>query len=408
MAAQIDEEASLNANKALTVIFIIGILACNIVLLFKFLRKGRLLRSQRKFLVESLALGDIVLALFPLLMEARRYFEGYTLLCYGVQIANTFATAFIPFVYGVSIIVLCSELCFRKKLRSLISSPELASLLMAVLPWGIGAILIFPLFLTGAYGWRCDLKSSDMFRAGYVVGIVLPSIAAVIVALITRMRTPDAVSEYYETPQFQSFMLSQAVTTQHAQVYPQQPYYNPGPPQQPYYNPGPPQQPYYNPGPPKQPYNPGPHQQQNDPTLLPAAAQQPSFPASQSQPPSANVSGPQTSDLSQFAQPLQPMPPTQAVFQTPVSSTQPPSDQQQQLLAAAVRNEQSTLVVVAVLNALLSLPFVLFLLGYELNEDHDTLDPIPLITLRLLFSWVFYLRPIVTPIVWIIKDKNFA
>ncbi|XP_035827026.1 uncharacterized protein LOC106012473 [Aplysia californica] len=313
-----------------------------------------------------------------------------------------YSVCFLPFVYGVGIIVLCGELGFRKKLRSLISSPYVSSILVAAVPWIAGLILILPLYLAGFDYVSCsygDSMTGDRQRAFYVVGIVLPSALAVIFALMTSCWKGDAISEYCDSPQSQGVVFSQAVTTHNAQGFPQQQYY-PGPPQQQYY-PGPPQQQYY-PGPSQQQYYPRPSQQQNYPVPPPATAQQPYYPASQ---PPAYVSGPQGPGLKQPAYPPQPMPPTQAVIQTPVSSTQPPSNQQ---LLAAVRNEQSTLVLVAVLYAVLSLPFALFILGYNLNKDHVFLDPIPQTMLSNLFQWMLYLRSIVTPIVWIIKEKTFV
>ncbi|XP_005103697.1 uncharacterized protein LOC101856675 [Aplysia californica] len=394
MTAQVDIEALSDATKALAVIFILGILASNIFLLFKFLRKGRLLQSQRKFLVMTLAGGDIFLALFSLVILARRAFENvFYISCNTDVVSSMYAECFLPFVYGVGIIVLCGELGFRKKLRSLIPSPYVSSILVAAVPWIAGLILILPLYLAGFDYVSCsygDSLTADRARAIFVFGIVLPSALAVIFALMTSCRKGDAISEYYDSPQSQGVVFSQAVTTHNAQGFPQQQYY-PGPPQQQYY-PGPPQQQYY----------PGPPQQQNHPVPPPPTAQQPYYPASQ---PPAYVSGPQDAGLKQPAYPPQPMPPTQAVIQTPVSSTQPRSDQQ---LLATVRNEQSTLVLVAVLYAVLSLPFALFILGYNLNKDRASLDPIPKAIMSNLFQWMLYLRSIVTPIVWIIKEKTFA
>ncbi|XP_005092224.1 uncharacterized protein LOC101845830 [Aplysia californica] len=403
MAAQVDDEALSEARKGLVVIFIIGILASNIFLLFKFLRKGRLLQSQRKFLVMTLAGGDIFLALFSLVILARFSFkERFYISCKTTTVSSMYSESFLPFVYGVGIIVLCGELGFRKKLRSLISSPYVSSLLVAAIPWIAGLIFIVPLYLDGYDDLKCSYGGSmtfDRVRAIYVVSIVLPSALAVIFALMTSCKNVKTMSEYYNTSQLQGTVVSQTVVTYNAQGYPQQQYY-PGPPQQQYY-PGPPQQQYY-PGPPQQQYYPGSPQQQNQPMPPPATAQQPYYPASQ---PPAYVSGPHDPGLKQPAYPPQPMPPSQAVIQTPVSSTQAASDQQ---LSAAVRNEQSTLVVVAVLYAVLTLPYALFQLGYTLNNDHIVLDPIPRTALSQLFLWMFYLRSIVTPIVWITREKTFA
>ncbi|XP_012939628.1 uncharacterized protein LOC106012151 [Aplysia californica] len=401
--AQVDAEALLKANKALVVIFILGIFASNIFLLFKILRKGRLLQSQSKFLVMTLAAGDIFLALFSLVILARQLYERHIhISCNTLIVSMMYSSCFLPFVYGVGIIVLCGELGFRKKLRSLIPSPYVSSILVAAVPWIAGLILILPLYLAGFDYVSCsygDSMTINRGRAIYVVGIVLPSALAVIFALMSSCRKGDAISEYYDSPQSQDVVISQAVTTHNTQGFPQQQYY-PGPPQQ-QYCPGPPQQQYY-PGPPQQQYYPGPPLEKNDPVPLPATAQQPYYPASQP-PPYERV--PQDPGLKQPAYPPQPMHPTQAVIQTPVSSTQPPSDQQ---LLAAVRNEQSTLVKVAVLYAILSLPMALFTLCYTLNKDRIAIDQLTYTILIEVFKWMLYLRSIVTPIVWIIKEKTFA
>ncbi|XP_005101305.1 uncharacterized protein LOC101861667 [Aplysia californica] len=346
MAGTVDPEAQRTALMALSVIFIIGILVGNFALLYIILRRGCPLMNTRKFLIFTLAGGDILLALYSLIIFARKIFEKhFRLNCETEFVSMVYWNNYLPFVYGVGLLVLCGELCFRRKLRSTISNPCLASILVAAVPWIVGLILILPLTLAGFDTQTCrydDSMTIGRLRAVVVISMVLPSVLAVIFALITNRMKIEAIADGYDTPSPEGTFLSEITTMLNAQVYP-----------------------------------------------LSST--------------DANGQSEEDSTFKQAAYLPQTMPPTQAVALTPVSATQPASDQQD--VQAAVSNEQTTLVVVAFVHAILTLPYALYTLSYIMNEDRVVLDPLARVVLGILLQWMVHLRSILTPIVWLLADR---
>ncbi|XP_005101300.1 uncharacterized protein LOC101860663 [Aplysia californica] len=383
MAGTIDFEAKHTAYKVLYVTFIIAILAANIALLIKFLRKGRILLSQRKFLVMTLAGGDIFMALFPLVVAARTVFEEYfSFSCSTLFTAAVYWKYYLPFVYGLGLVFLCAELRFRRHLRSMITSPYVASILIAAVLWIFGLILILPLAMAGFDTLRCSFDSSmtiERLRALILFGMILPPVSAVIFAIAINCKKIKAVPEYYDVPSAQGTVISTAALPESQGTLQQQHYF-------------------------------GQFQSQYNQGLAPS-----SQPSSHSVQPITNVSG----QLQSVAYPAYPpnsqksFPPSQAVM--PASTGSPESASDEEYSEKAVRQEQRALLAVSILNVILTLPLAIFTipaasfaLGYQGAKIPDGLDALSAEVLGELFLWMLYLRSILTPLVWMWGDPKVA
>ncbi|CAG5130519.1 unnamed protein product [Candidula unifasciata] len=192
--AELDYVAILDAYKGLSICFIISITLSNCVLIFKTIQKGRFIYIPRSLILISLAIGDIFLALFGLVVLARTFFEGLSVVsdfaCSTQQALRSYVYFLIHFVYGVGLIVLALEFVQRNRTpqpNENAASSIVKSIVYSAFPWISGLVIILPLTIANAYiyGYKNGIDVCAMFvslsrlNAMYVVSVILPAIVSV-------------------------------------------------------------------------------------------------------------------------------------------------------------------------------------------------------------------------------------
>ena len=146
------------------------------------------------------SVGDILMALFPLVINARIIFEGYTaytdLSCSSRILSGVYSGAFMPYVYAIALITLSFELQARTTIKNQFPSAYVASFVIAGLPWVSGLILILPLNLAGFDSDLCIVKNMniDRVRAIIIVGVIIPCFFAAVMSFI---KPKDYSSDVY-------------------------------------------------------------------------------------------------------------------------------------------------------------------------------------------------------------------
>jgi hypothetical protein len=88
----IDYEAGLLAGKILSIIFIILIVSLNGILILKMVKKPKFFLSPKFMLINSLAIGDLIFALFPIVVSAKIVFGDRDMTCVTRVTANIITT----------------------------------------------------------------------------------------------------------------------------------------------------------------------------------------------------------------------------------------------------------------------------------------------------------------------------
>ncbi|KAH9503079.1 hypothetical protein Btru_075964 [Bulinus truncatus] len=187
---EIDTNAMLNSIKALSVIFIILICVSNSMLLVKAFRKVSFYQSPKLMTIISLAAGDIMMAMFPLVVMAKLTFE-LDLSMFECRLNTAYETYYgylLHFVYSMGLISLGIEVLIRSKLRSL-CSPSLTAVVMGGVPWFSGLIIILPLCMAKMDYVRCI--NYESLASMYTIAVFLPaSLAVVLLIIFNFIRLP--------------------------------------------------------------------------------------------------------------------------------------------------------------------------------------------------------------------------
>jgi len=364
--------------KIFFVIFVITIVISNVLNIIKILRRGRMLKSPRRFLLFTLSLGDILLALYSLLVHGLLLFkptEDYYLItgCKVYFVAEMYALNFVPFVYAASLIVMCIELKKRKEISSN-PNPFLMSVAITAIPWVSALVIILPLSLTGGlFVYGCGYNGHwKVTQATYIVSGILPATLACIVFFIFQRLHHNPIYDIYvdnmhapvllnltQTQQGKNKMFTIDTTQSHD----------------------------------NQACN-------TQPTAPPTSTEATNYAQNKPQPaPAAQLS--QQQPDSQQPQQLQPSSqyPVLMTSQEPFSGSQQPNNITE--VASLVKNEQRAIGKVVIINCLLTLPYALFHVVYVFNGNRtyflqeDVFDVIYFLTFGLLF-----VRSVVTPLIW--------
>ncbi|CAL1546468.1 unnamed protein product [Lymnaea stagnalis] len=186
-----DAEADLIANKGLHIIFIIAILLANGLLIFNNVRKGDVMYKPKTLTILSLSIGDVLMALFPMVVATRMFFGDFaqrTMPCSLITTYTVYMPYLITFVYGLGLMVLGLEIVQHHKISSLSKNSKLiCSLIASSIPWILGLIIILPLGLANIDMDTCENSQTiDQFKALIVLGILLPACGAVITSIIAK------------------------------------------------------------------------------------------------------------------------------------------------------------------------------------------------------------------------------
>ncbi|GFO14540.1 hypothetical protein PoB_004104500 [Plakobranchus ocellatus] len=187
----IDWDAREKAWKALTTIIIFLIIVENIHLLIKIVRAAggpaNVLMSPRGPRFQtfiSLIIGDILVALFPLVIQAMMLFDNIeNISCESRVLSQIYLIFIMPFVYGMGLVVLAVEcILFRKRMRAASPSRDyrsaIISLAVGSVPWILGVTVALPLCMAGvdycAYGSTENTLTVGRQRAMISVCLLLP------------------------------------------------------------------------------------------------------------------------------------------------------------------------------------------------------------------------------------------
>ncbi|XP_059176854.1 uncharacterized protein LOC131956436 isoform X1 [Physella acuta] len=187
----VDVEALQYATKALLIIFIIVITISNGALVIKIMRRKHFLYSPKYLLLISLAVGDIFLALFALVIQAKIMFQMHELGLDGCRIgmySNVYENYLLNFVYGIGLVVLSAELVYRRRSnrpRTTTHFDLIHSFLISSVPWFLGLIIVLPLAMAGQDPDMCRLSFTlERTNAQIVVSMVLPACLALVTAVV--------------------------------------------------------------------------------------------------------------------------------------------------------------------------------------------------------------------------------
>ncbi|BFZ13193.1 hypothetical protein BsWGS_16232 [Bradybaena similaris] len=208
-------------DRGLTISFIVGIFGANCLLILKTIQKGGFFYTPKSLTLISLAIGDIFLALFALVVRAINVFEGfYTTSCSTQLTSNIYLNFLVHFVYATGLVVLAAELVHRyRKQTSAANTKEniLKALACSAFPWILALVIILPLMLAGSHmnsSYCTEHLTAQRVRSAYGVSVILPAVVAVIICIVVMcIRLSPA---YYTSP-----AVSYQVTNQATFVNPQ-------------------------------------------------------------------------------------------------------------------------------------------------------------------------------------------
>ncbi|XP_059176858.1 uncharacterized protein LOC131956438 [Physella acuta] len=180
-----------DARKAILIILIISITASSVYLIVKIMRQKQYQYSPKYLLLVSLAVGDILLALFALVVRVQSLFrktESGLETCRLNFYSDMYSNHFINFVYGVGLIVLAAEFVYRRRCnrpRTTTHFDLVRSFVICIVPWLLGLIVMLPLGLAGVDLETCNVYAGlEITRAQIVVSTILPACLAVIAAVV--------------------------------------------------------------------------------------------------------------------------------------------------------------------------------------------------------------------------------
>ncbi|CAG5118067.1 unnamed protein product [Candidula unifasciata] len=452
-----------DGTKGLIVCFIITILLANFYLIYVTVRKGGFFYRAKSLTMISMAIGDIFLALFPLIVLARAIFEGpeLSLPCSTTRASTVYLKFLIHFVYGFGLITLAVELVHRYKTQQKQEKTTrniIQSVIYSAVPWLLGLIVVLPVTLANLRGPYSDAEQPGPYAiltpfllrcfdgltkkkglSMYGVCVLLPAPLAVVVCII--MMCIRILPAYYTAPavvtypnQAQTMIVTSQNTNTGNAISPQYPVSNAvGVQQYPISNPqGVQQYPYASPQGPQQYPIANPQGTQ----LYPAngvmeTAQIPTAPSNDKHNPNLGESVPTPPatqyPVQQYPPPAYPAqeylppqyPPPQYVLQQyppPYYAVGQQYTTQSNVIVAAPAyivqagptladpgREKNALLVVSIVHAICVIPFAIFSMGsLDSNYSYETVS----IIIDATFFWLAVFRSLITPLIFIRFNKG--
>lgn len=139
------------AYKSLAITYIVMILCAHLHLMVNIFRKyGRFFyRQQLVAIVLSLSFGDMLLALFSLVVEAEMVFEKFPS-CIIMMNASVYKYSFLPFVHGMGLTTMAIEIVLRHRVVNKFKKwPAVPSVIYSFLPWLAGLVIALPVATAG-------------------------------------------------------------------------------------------------------------------------------------------------------------------------------------------------------------------------------------------------------------------
>ncbi|KAI8771251.1 POU domain, class 6, transcription factor 2 [Biomphalaria glabrata] len=182
-----DKDELLIADKALIVIFILLICFINGALVITQVKKPMFYQSVKLMMIISLAIGDIIFALFPLVVFAREFFEADPtfMTCRLSTNTITYMSFLIHFVYGLGLVVLAAEVFLRNRIQSIHDNNYkiISAVGASSVPWILGLIIILPLCMSNVdYENHCI--NSQSLESMFGVSVFLPVSLSIVISIV--------------------------------------------------------------------------------------------------------------------------------------------------------------------------------------------------------------------------------
>uniref|UniRef100_A0A2C9L697 G-protein coupled receptors family 1 profile domain-containing protein n=1 Tax=Biomphalaria glabrata TaxID=6526 RepID=A0A2C9L697_BIOGL len=181
-----DKVQLLIAEQVLTVTFILLICFINWALIITQVKKPMFYQSVKLMMIISLAIGDIIFALFPLVVHARQYFEADKtfMTCTLLTNATTYMFYLIHFVYGLGLVILAAEVFLRNRIQSIHDNRYkiISAVGASSVPWILGLIIILPLCMSNVdYENHCI--NSQSLESMFGVSVFLPVSLSIVISI---------------------------------------------------------------------------------------------------------------------------------------------------------------------------------------------------------------------------------
>uniref|UniRef100_A0A0B7A994 G-protein coupled receptors family 1 profile domain-containing protein n=1 Tax=Arion vulgaris TaxID=1028688 RepID=A0A0B7A994_9EUPU len=224
----INYHALLRANKVLVVKSIFFIVMFNLIMISKTKGNRGFMYNPRSLTLISMGIGDIILALFPLVVDAIMVYHGKLESCQTLNMSYLYGEILIHFVYAVGLIVLAVELVYRYKRQFTVTNTYrniMISIICSAVPWFLGLVIILPMMLINTEWSMCGGVTRYRWMAVYSVAVVLPVCLALIVCSVVQcIRLPttnDAVASAQNTGYIsQQYPMTDVTDTQHITTSP--------------------------------------------------------------------------------------------------------------------------------------------------------------------------------------------
>lgn len=192
--ADIDFLALDRATRGMFIINISLIFVINAILIFKIVRENGFLRRPKNLILVSLSIGDLILALFSLLLNALVQFNEAQVGCRTFYLASVYEIFLIHFVYGIGLVVLCIELVVRYKVQSFsyTNNKVLLGVSFSALPWVLGLATVLPLTMIDMDLPSCLARATP--TRGWM-SVLVPAIAALIASFVVMFVKLSPLSE---------------------------------------------------------------------------------------------------------------------------------------------------------------------------------------------------------------------
>ncbi|CAL1547989.1 unnamed protein product [Lymnaea stagnalis] len=145
--------------------------------------------KPKSLTVFSLAIGDVFLALFSMVVYTKYLFEDdfFENHCHLFITAGVYRFYLNTFVYGIGLIVLGLEIILHHRISCLSKLYQVVcSMVASSIPWILGLIIILPLALANIDVNHCRSTSSrDQLKNLLVVSIIIPASGAIITSVLT-------------------------------------------------------------------------------------------------------------------------------------------------------------------------------------------------------------------------------
>ncbi|CAL1543975.1 unnamed protein product, partial [Lymnaea stagnalis] len=177
---------------ALCIIFILLILLSNALLIWKNARELDFYSRPKNQIILSLAIGDIIVVLFPLSVLVRNFlpedYQPNLMSCSLAKTSETYMRFLLHFVYGLGLVILAIELLCRNKIHDMTADKTgkiFVSIVLSAIPWLLGLIFVLPLCLANIDMTTCSsVQTLDQAEAAVVISVILPACAAVVMCIV--------------------------------------------------------------------------------------------------------------------------------------------------------------------------------------------------------------------------------